>query len=685
MMSNQLYFNWRLTKDRIVQNLWISGIFFLSCLFTLPIYSALTLQRYLDDISGGYASKIDVYDYIQQLVGQENSFLKFFIVITAMLMGCAYFCYMHSKNEVDFYHSLPVSRGKLFLSNFFAGNISFAISYIFNLILSLAIISMMGFGYGIDFGELIKTVCINFIFFNLIFSISIFAGIITGTKITHVLMTLVVLEYSQLFFILTNEYLSYFFRTFYSNNIFNEKIIISLSPITSYFSYIDNQMLIFQTMGLIIIIVMNIYLFIIRPSETTGKSIVNLKLKSFVRYATLLICTMSGGLIFYDIGRSKFWLIFGLVFSSIVSYCVIESILNFNMESMWKNKKKLIIFLAIFSGIFGILDMDIMGYDKRIPDKEEIENVFINPINFDMSVPERTEEYTGEHQSFLSNIKISNKESIDAILEIANMSIASQVDEYDEEYYQGAYFELAVKFNLKNGKSMTRKYSYMKKEEALPIFAKIFDTQEFKYKYYPIFNLNEEDIVKSSIEHIDLMAENGNGLINREIKSKEVNSAILKLLKEDVLMIKSKDLISNVPVATMIFYLENKEVHNKYRFNQEPEYIEIQVPIYSQYKNSLDIINKYSYINSNSINAEQVKYIEVYEYDKQNESEKDKAVKTISNKSEVEEILDNHIINYNLYLNPFIITDSNKWAIVYFKGNVSSSRDLVYVKPVSIN
>lgn len=685
MMSNQLYFNWKLTKDRIVQNLWISGIFFLSCLFTLPIYSALTLQRYLDDISGGYASKIDVYDYIQKLIGPENGFLKFFIVITAMLMGCAYFCYMHSKNEVDFYHSLPVSRGKLFLSNFFAGNISFAISYIFNLILALATISLMGFGYGINFIELIKTLCINFIFFNIIFSISIFAGIITGTKITHALMTLVVLEYVQLFFILMNEYLSYFFRTFYSNSIFNEKIIISLSPITSYFSYIDNQMLVFQIMGLIIIIVMNIYLFIIRPSETTGKSIVNLKLKSFIRYAVLLICTMSGGLIFYDIGRGKPWLIFGLIFSSIVSYCVIESILNFNMESMWKNKKKLIIFLLIFSGIFAILDMDIMGYDKRIPVLDEIEDIFIDPINFDMSVQNRNESYISESQNFLSKIKISNKDSIAAVLEIADMSIENQIDKYDEAYYQGDYFELAVKFNLKNGKTMTRKYAYTKKEEALPIFAKIFDTQEFKYKYYPIFNLNEEDIVKSSIEHIDLMAENGNGLINREIKSKEVNGAILKLLQNDVISMKSKDLISNVPVATMIFYVENKDIQNKYSLNKEPEYIEIQVPIYQEYETSLDIINKYSYINSNRINSEQVKYIEVYDYEEQNGSGKDTAVKTISSKSEVEAILDNHIINYNLYLNPFIITDSNKWAIVYFKGNVASSRDLVYVKPVSIN
>lgn len=685
MMSNQLYFNWKLTKDRIFQNLWISGIFFLSCLFTLPIYSALTLQRYLDDISGGYASKIDVYDYIQKLIGQENGFLKFFIVITAMLMGCAYFCYMHSKNEVDFYHSLPVSRGKLFLSNFFAGNISFAISYIFNLVLAISIITLMGFGYGIDFIELIKTLFINFIFFNLIFSISIFAGIITGTKITHALMTLVVLEYIQLFFILINEYLSYFFKTFYSNQIFNEQIIISLSPITSYFSYIDNQTLVFQTMGLIIIIVMNMYLFIIRPSETTGKSIVNLKLKSFIRYTVLLICTMSGGLIFYDIGMSKFWFIFGLIFSSIVGYCVIESILNFNMESMWKNKKKLIIFLAIFLGIFTILDMDIMGYDERIPVVDEIEDIFIDPMNFDVSAQNTTGIYSGEQHSFLSNIKISNKDSIASILEIANMSIANNIDKHDEEYYQGAYFELAVKFNLKNGKSMTRKYSYMKKEDALPIFAKIFDTQEFKYKYYPIFNLNEGDIVKSSIEHIDLMAENGNGLINREIKSKEVNGAILKLLKEDVISMKSKDLISNTPVATMIFYLENKEVHNKYRFNQEPEYIELQVPIYSQYKNSLDIINKYSYINSNNIDIEQVNHIEVYDYEKQNELEKDKALKKVNSKSEIEEVLSNHIISYNLYLNPFIITDSNKWAIVYFKGNVASSRDLVYVKPVSIN
>lgn len=688
MISNQLYFSWRIIKERLVQNLWTGGIFFLSCLFTLPIYAALTFQRYSDDIGSGYASKVDAYDYIIKIVGDGNGFLKFTIVVAAVVMGCSYFSYLHSKKQVDFYHALPLSRGRLFLSNFIAGNISFGVAYGFNLILALFVVFSMGFGVGIDFIEIIRSICINFIFFNLIFSISIFAGIITGTKMTHALMTLVILEYVQLFFILINEYLSYFFKTFYSDAVFNQKIILSLSPITSYFSSIDKSMLLFQTMALIIILVANIYFFIIRPSENAGKSIANNKLKEIVRYSVLTMCTMAGGLIFYDIGRIKFWLIFGLIFSGIVSYCIIESILSFNMGSILSNKKKLGIFVVIFASVFTILDMDLMNYDNRIPELNQIESIYINPIDFDMSVQNYSNNYENgyfiKHENPLTKIKLSNSKSIEAILKIADISIKNPTTQYEKNMdSNNQYFEIAVKFNMKNGSTMIRKYSYATKEEALPIFANVFDTQEFKYKYYPIFSLNEEQIIKSSIEHMDLFSESEEDIITKEIKNSKVNSVILSAVQEDLLSIKARDLNLNDPIGVITFDTKDKNAESNIpNIGESENIIQLEVPIYREYKKTLDIVNKYSYIYTEEFDSSLIKYIEQYNYnDKQDKSE-EKII--LDSQSEINEFLETNLLNYKLYLNPFIVTDSDGWAIVYFNTNREYSKDFSKVKLISI-
>ena len=687
MISNQLYFSWRIIKERLVQNLWAGGIFFLSCLFTLPIYAALTFQRYSDDIVSGYANKIDAYDYIIKIVGDGNGFLKFTVIIAAIVMGCSYFSYLHSKKQVDFYHALPLSRGRLFLSNFIAGNISFGVSYICNLVLALFVIFTMGFGGGIDFIEIIRSICINFIFFNLIFLISILAGIITGTKMTHVLMTFVILEYVQLFFILINEYLSYFFKTFYSDAVFNQKIILSLSPITSYFSNIDKAMLIFQIMALIIILVANIYFFIIRPSETAGKSIANNKLKVIVRYSVLTMCTMAGGLIFYDIGRIKFWLIFGLIFSGIVSYCIIESILSFNMGSILSNKKKLGIFVVIFASVFTILDMDLMNYDNRIPSLDEIESVYINPIDFDMSVQNYENNYESgyfiKHENPLTKIKLSNSKSIEEILKIADISIKNPITQYEKNMdSDNQYFEIAVKFNLKNGSTMIRKYSYATKEEALPIFANVFDTQEFKYKYYPIFDLKAEQVTKSSIEHMDLFSDSEEDITTKEIKNNKVNSIILSALQEDLLNVKAHDLNLNDPIAVITFYTKNKKLEPNITNIGEADVIQLEVPIYREYKKTLDIVNKYSYIYTEKFDSSLIKYIEQYKYsDKQDKSE-EKII--LESQSEIKEFLETNLLNYKLYLNPFIVTDSDGWAIVYFNTDREYSKDFSKVKSLSI-
>lgn len=702
MISNRLYSSWRLVKDRLIQNIWVSGIFFVGCLFTLPIQSALVIQRYISDIENKYATRGEAQEYILRIVGQENSFLKLTIILIAMIMGWALFSYLHSKKQIDFYHSLPISRGRIFINNFLAGNIIFFFTYMINLIMAIVIIGFMGFGSNIDYLEVVKALLINTIFFNLIFSISTLAGIITGTRLTHILMTGVILEYLQMLVLLVNEYLGYFFKTFYSDELFTDKLMISLSPLSNYFSDFSYGMLIGQFMLVVIIILLNIYIFTIRPSETSGKALLNIRLKIIMKYAILSLGSMAGGLIFYEVGQSKSWMIFGLFFSCIIGHCILESLLNFNMKSMLANKRKLVLFMGLSTLIFILLDMDLMKYDLRMPEMNAIESVSINPVNFD--------EYTTYYENnsnfnqneiednSLDKVKLSNPQSIKSIVDISKISIANQeAQDNENSYVYDKYLQIVVKFNLKDGKSMVRHYRYAPVEESLPMFAKIFDTQEFKYRYYPVLNLNLENVTKATIEFPEYTSIDEEQPNISEVLKKERIGLILEAVQNDFLKIKSKNLEMNNPIALLTFYEEEEkeETLSLFGSKNEPYERRIEVPVFKEYEETLKMLSAYGYNRHFEIKPEMISYVKLYTYDENSDSKdvyynpdeksaNKENVKILNTQSEIEKFLKEYVLNFNTNLNPFLKTDTNSWATVYLRDDNSSGYDFTLVKDLKM-
>ncbi|MGB5823237.1 MAG: DUF6449 domain-containing protein [Proteocatella sp.] len=698
MISNQLYSSWRLVRDRLIQNLWVTAIFLLGCMFALPIQAALIIPKYIADVENKYVSRSQSWEYILKIVGQENDFLKLAIIITAIVMGWAFFSYLHSKKQIDFYHSLPISRGRMFLNNFIAGNISFILVYLSNLILTIAIIGFMGFASSIEYMEVIKTVLVNVVFFNLIFSISILSGIITGTKLTHVLMTGAVLEYLQLLVLLINEYLGYFFKTFYPAAIFTDEFIISLSPLSNYFSNFSYGELTVQLMMVGAITVLNIYVFVIRPSETSGKSLLNQRLKEIVKYMILSLGSMAGGLIFYEVGQGKNWMIFGFFFSCIIGHCILESLLNFDMKSIFSNKRKLVVFAILATLFFLFMDMDLIKYDTRIPEIADIESVSIKPVNFDEYASyyedtldaNKAQSETGK----LDKVRLSNPESIESIVEISRLSVANQqVSQSKDSYLYDEYLEMVVKFNLKDGKNIIRHYEYAPREESLEFFASIFDTQEFKYRYYPVMNLKADKMTKATIEFPGYASADKELTDTSEIIKHESMRRILKAAQNDFLKIKSKDLKRNSPIALITFYEKNEsgEAVNLLSNDASSYDNQIEVPVFKEYEETLKMLSAYGCNKYLEINSGLISHVKLYSYD-ENSGNKDDYynsgnqgdVKIIETEPELEKFLEEYLLNFHTNLNPFLSKDTNKWATVYFKSDNNSGYDFAFAKQSQI-
>jgi len=679
MISNRLYFSLRMIKDRLTQNIWVSALFLVSCLFTLPIQSALIFQRYIVDIANKYVSQGDVGEYISRILGQSNTIFKITLIMAALLMGWTFFSYIHSKKQVDFYHSLPISRSRIFVSNFLAVNISFAIIYAVNIILACLVISIIGFGPDIDYMDMLKTFIINMLYFNSIFSASILAGVITGTSITHVLMTFVILEYIQMSVVLFSEYMKFFFKTFYANAAFSEKLLMNLSPMTNLFSETLNFNLavVGESAAVICIIILNIYIFNLRPSESAGKAITNKKLEEIVKYLVLIAGTLAGGLVFYEVGQSSSWMIFGLIFSAFIGHCILESLLSFDMKNIFKNKGKLSIFMFIFALVFAVMDYDLSGYDKRIPEFSDIESVSINPISFDSYTSYSSYDY--DEISTMESVRLSNPDTIKAIIEIADISVNNQENYKSESnFISSEHFQVAVKFNLKDGKNLTRNYRHAPLNKVLSVFSNVFDTHEFKYRYYPLMSLKSTDILKASIEFPGFLNPDNKNSYASEIKGDEKMRILLNAAQHDFLKIKSTDLRKNSPVAMLTFI--------------DHDQIRIEVPVFKEYENTLKILSSLGYKIEESINPDSVERIELYEYQEAGKDDMDYAqtseskepMQILREKDEIKDFFTEFISSYNISYNSFVITDSDKWAIVYLKGGKDSGYDFIYAKDIEI-
>ena len=74
--------------------------------------------------------------------------MVFFIILGAVIAGTAVFYYLHNRQRTDFYHSLPLSRTKLFTINYTAGALLVLLPYVINILFTLIVVAANGyFGY----------------------------------------------------------------------------------------------------------------------------------------------------------------------------------------------------------------------------------------------------------------------------------------------------------------------------------------------------------------------------------------------------------------------------------------------------------------------------------------------------------------------------------------------------------
>lgn len=505
MTSTNLFIS--LQKEDIKKRLWVIAVGFLGLLLIRPVNLLMSLDRMKVYKNPTYQ---DMITYLMNFFSAANIDEMVVIILFAFFLGISGYMYVFSKKKTDFYHALPIKREKLFAVFYMDGLFIYLGLYIVIQIICMIIVTAQGFMTGAIMMQMIKTFCVQSIYFLFFYHTIIVAVMLTGNLLVAIAGSGVLLLYIPVLAQTLEGYYSKSFTSYYtaSYNTFSRTKIAVLSAITSYMRYCDISnntritngkeifLILLTAFGIsVLLLLLSIWLYKKRPSEIAEKAMAFKKTEMVIRVLLVIPITMLGGLLFYSLARegSEIWFWFGLIFTGILMHCVIEVIYCFDFKAIGNHKLQLVLSLVVAGVITVCFDLDIFGYDAYIPQASKVESAAVGFNNIDADANgSNIDVINGEviYDDFITyegyqlrHMKLTDIETVQSLAREGIQSPENNDLNWAEE--QNTYVSYTIKYNMKNGKEIYRTYS-SPLGKVLPQVEIIYNSKAYKEAAYPL-------------------------------------------------------------------------------------------------------------------------------------------------------------------------------------------------------
>ncbi len=467
---NKEYFLYQLKSK-----LWIGITFIIFLLLTFAIIVSLIVPTFTDQYFRDYSY---YYLFFSTLLYAGFTFIGTLIV----------FSYFDKKQKVDFYHSLPLKRKTLLISNYFVIPVLLTIPYIIFNVVYFIFIRYSMFNYVTDPNMLVFNLnnynLIIFMFFKIIlsslffYSIMVYLSTKTGKVIAHAFATAVAIFCPLILLIFSTELLYFTVNEGISSMNFFNKFF-------NFFVYEGGEILSTeQILSIITLIALIIAMFFINSksyenfkSENTDCFFISNRLNGF--FAILASLTISSLILMFVtvIGYESskpltFSFIVFLIFA-ILAFAIFISI--FNQSISIENVKTpafytLISLVFLYSFVFIFDGTNIAG---RIPNPNDVENVIVN--------------------DYQVSIKDINK-----VMEIHKevLETSTRTNEFNQDFYNLDFNHQEVSFTylLDNGKAIMRRYYLPPDSTIYSELTEIFTSDNYKETYINYLEMRKDSV-----------------------------------------------------------------------------------------------------------------------------------------------------------------------------------------------
>ncbi|MBD1381301.1 polysaccharide biosynthesis protein [Metabacillus arenae] len=506
MTSKTSWFNKEMAIQIFRSTGWIGVVYLIGLFFALPLR---ILMLYTSEQELSPTNLVNLFSLLI-----EVQFLLF--VVIPVLLSVFLFRFIQVKQSADLIHSLPIKRTTVFHQYSLMGCALLILPVMFNSLVMILLASIIDLEVYYSIQDVFYWAGVTVLIGLLFFFATVFIGMLTGISVLQGILTYIMLLFPAGILVLIYYHLEYFLAGFSAQYSLRANFEAA-SPITNLVNLENGISAVHSIVYCILIIglyVGALFLYKYRKVEKVSEAFVFISVKPVFKYGVAFCFTLLGGLYFGQTqGDSFIWQIFGYIAGSIFGYFIAEMVLQKTWRVL-RSIKGYFLFAGVMVVLFLLLEIDITGYEKKIPDTDEIARVYFS---------NNTYEY-GFEESEIPKKYFTEQKNIDAIRELHKELIDKNHSSRNLNYEDQAFFA----YELKNGDKLIRGYSLPDVKQFAAFYKPIVESEEYK-------KLNNE-ILSISEENVDKMTITSQGPYQKSTSfsdEKELKKAI-KLLKEDI-------------------------------------------------------------------------------------------------------------------------------------------------------
>lgn len=586
MTSRSLFF--KLMREDLKRRFWAVGLAFLSFFFWMPVNAAMrisdlqqTYERWVANgtIVNGMTPEARFAERLLGIVGAtiglENLLSAATIAVASIVMALTGFMYLHSRKQIDFYHSIPVRRELIFAAKYLNGILIIVSMYLLNMILAMGILAVNG----IEVSVLIPTGAIAFVVhvagYLINYGLMTIAVMLTGNFFISILGGVVLFAYipAALALILGLMYL--FFTTINLRGVSVEQMMVNGSPISYYINVVAEGVgmelgkygMLMDSVGVMTLVgvvmsVVALFLYKKRPSESAGKSMVFKITKAPIKILLVVPITIAVSVLFWNIYYSVAWAVFGFVIGLLITHCIIEIIYHFEFTKLFSNLHHMGISAVLALAIIAVFRFDLTGYDTYKPSENEFESASIYVSNIrdhqDYGLPyyyesngmtHSTWRYLSMNDYVIENMKFTDYEIVSKLADAGILESEREKEiRYSNQDYaenpEGFWTALEVGYTLKNGKTIYRNYR-VNVTELRDVFDQMYTTAEYKNGTVPVLAYTDDNITGIYETHTSEI---------REVEADDaLRAEILAAYKEEMTALTLEERATVSPITSLRF------------------------------------------------------------------------------------------------------------------------------------
>ena len=470
----------------------------------------VTYERYVIKGNGVYNNSLDYVMSITDLTRLKYEdcmfylshffvWLMLFIAVGgALIVGLQGFRFLFQKRCVDLFHSVPVSRRKLFTAIWLNGFLLWLVPAAVGSVLVFAFFAffMKGAFCANLLGQILLYLLGLSLCFLMVYHVCLVGVMLSGNTINAIIVSLIlgliVAATSTVIYALQYCFYKNFFIPdyfYYANPLYVLSPMmtpfilairwsVSTVIIPTYYWH-----LFAGTLLMIINLFLACHLYVKRRSELAERGLEAKPVRILSRAIITILSGATFAIILRELDGSRFgWMVFGLLLGTFLAFCVLNVIFHASFKAAFSHKIQYVITLAICCITFFGIMFDVTGYAKRLPAKDSITGITL----YCNSLSSRNDLYVMENgvlrrknSDVVLNgpIQYTNPDQIYALL-------SACVSEKDDDYYYGVSF--TAKIHTKWG-SYYR--SYRVNQDNVQLLAPIIENKEYLEEHYPLESL----------------------------------------------------------------------------------------------------------------------------------------------------------------------------------------------------